>query len=78
MPDCTRRVAGSKGAAARYCPHHLRRLQNYGSATDWKPIARYDAPGAPESYVEMLADMPWPQLVNWCEMILHYHEDEER
>jgi hypothetical protein len=75
VPDCTRPPYGIRGLKARLCRSHYQRLHVYGSAFDWEPVPRYRAPGVDESHVQRLSALPWPQLVNWCDMALDEWRD---
>jgi hypothetical protein len=55
----------------RYCHPHYKRASIYGQADDWLPIPHDHSPGADPDHVRRLSLLPWPQLVNWCDMTLH-------
>jgi hypothetical protein len=55
------------------CGRHLRRKRTYGTPGDWDPVPRYKAPGVHQDHVDRLQALPWPQLVNWCDMALDEH-----
>ena len=71
VPDCNQPTVGRTKLSGRYCLHHLRRLQTYGSPVDWLPIPLEYSPGVPDWYAELLAETSWRQLSAWCSELLH-------
>lgn len=55
---------------AGLCRFHLRRQQQYG-VTDWEPVPHYQAPGAPEFWLDVLRGFhDHGKLTGYCESLL--------